>query len=168
MRKCCPYYLTFSEDCYVTSQIKKHLLHPKLIISQNLRQLAELTLKIFIQMICPNISSNGSSQNERALGSMLCLSRLGTWGPLHSSFVFTSASICSSIFHTQTMASLNLEERWQTKTSSVLERSKLMFNNILLSDIKFAFPKADSNSMIPAHKYVLAISSVRFTDVVML
>ena len=114
-------------------------------------------------MICPNISSNGSSQNERALGSMLCLSRfIGTWGPLHPSFVFTSASICSSIFHTQTMASLNLEERWQTKTSSALERSKLMFNNTLLSDIKFAFPKADSNSMIPAHKYVLATSSPVF------
>ena len=87
---------------------------------------------------------------------------VGTWGPLHSSFVFTSASICSSIFHTQTMASLNLEQRWQTKTSSVLERSKLMFNNTLLSDIKFAFPKADSNSMIPAHKYVLATSSPVF------
>ena len=87
---------------------------------------------------------------------------VGTWGPLHSSFVFTSASICSSIFHTQTMASLNLEQRWQTKTSSVLERSKLMFNNTLLSDIKFAFPNADSNSMIPAHKYVLATSSPVF------
>ena len=87
---------------------------------------------------------------------------IGTWGPLHSSFVFTSASICSIIFHTQTMASLNLEERWQTKTSSVLDRSKLMFNNTLLSDIKFAFPNAASNSMIPAHKYVLAISSPVF------
>ena len=37
-----------------------------------------------------------------------------------------------------------------------------MFNNILLSDIKFAIPKADSNSMIPVHKYVLAISSPVF------
>ena len=37
-----------------------------------------------------------------------------------------------------------------------------MLSNTLLSDIKFAFPNVTSNSMIPAHKYVLAISSPVF------
>lgn len=97
---------------------------------------------------------------------------IGTWGnlgaaPFEFRFhfrlnLFTYLSYPDVPRRSQTMASLNLEERWQTKTSSVLERSKLMFNNTLLSDIKFAFPKADSNSMIPAHKYVLATSSPVF------
>lgn len=97
---------------------------------------------------------------------------IGTWGnlgaaPFEFRFhfrlnLFTYLSYPDVPRRSQTMASLNLEERWQTKTSSVLERSKLMFNNTLLSDIKFAFPNADSNSMIPAHKYVLATSSPVF------
>ena len=58
------------------------------------------------------------------------------------------------------MASLKSEERWQTKTSTVLERSKYIFNNLLLSDIKFAFPNTETT--IPAHKHVLAVSSPVF------
>lgn len=101
-------------------------------------------------------------KTERALGAILYQSRLVTLG-LHSFRVPLSLPRQPvQTFHNQTMASLNLEERWQTKTSSVLERSKLMFNNTLISDIKFAFPNADSNSMISAHKYVLAISSPVF------
>ena len=56
------------------------------------------------------------------------------------------------------MASVS-DEKWQTKRSTVLERNKYMFNNSILSDIKFTFPKKQS---IPAHKYVLAISSPVF------
>ncbi len=52
-----------------------------------------------------------------------------------------------------------LEERWQTNSSTVLERNKYMFNNPVMSDIKFAFPNKQT---IPAHKYVLAISSPVF------
>ena len=51
------------------------------------------------------------------------------------------------------------EERWQADRSTVLERNKHMFNNPLMSDIKFAFPNKQT---VPAHKYVLAISSPVF------
>ena len=63
------------------------------------------------------------------------------------------------------MASPKSQDRWQTKTASVLERSKHMFKNPLLSDIKFAFSRVNSEatiSTIPAHKYVLAVSSPVF------
>ena len=53
------------------------------------------------------------------------------------------------------------EERWQTSKSTLLERNKYMFNNPVISDIKFAFPNHDKR-VIPAHKYVLAISSPVF------
>ena len=51
-------------------------------------------------------------------------------------------------------------ERWQAKRGTVVERNKYMFNNPLLSDIKFSFPGNDT--IIPAHKYVLAVSSSVF------
>ena len=54
---------------------------------------------------------------------------------------------------------VNEEEKWQAKKSTVLERNRFMFNNSLMSDIKFVFP---NNPDIPAHKYVLAISSSVF------
>jgi len=58
------------------------------------------------------------------------------------------------------MASCKVQERWQAHTNTVLERNKYMFNNPLMSDVKFAFP--DTKRTIPAHKYVLAISSPVF------
>ena len=54
---------------------------------------------------------------------------------------------------------VNEEEKWQAKKSTVLERNSFMLNNSLMSDIKFVFP---NNTIIPAHKYVLAISSSVF------
>ena len=51
------------------------------------------------------------------------------------------------------------EERWQANRDTLLERNEHMFNNPLMSDIKFAFPNKQT---IPAHKYVLAISSPVF------
>ena len=51
------------------------------------------------------------------------------------------------------------EAKWQISRGTVLERNKYMFNNSLMSDIKFAFP---NEQIIPAHKYVLAISSPVF------
>lgn len=53
------------------------------------------------------------------------------------------------------------ENRWQTSKSTVLERNMHMFNNPVMSDIKFVFPHHDKQS-IPAHKYVLATSSPVF------
>ena len=51
------------------------------------------------------------------------------------------------------------EEKWQISKDTLLERNKHMFNNSLMSDFKFAFPNKQT---IPAHKYVLAISSPVF------
>lgn len=58
------------------------------------------------------------------------------------------------------MTSKEGAERWQAKRGTVAERNKYMFNNPLLSDIKFSFPGNDK--IIPAHKYVLAVSSSVF------
>ena len=61
------------------------------------------------------------------------------------------------------------DDNWQTKRSTISERTKFIFNNELLSDIKFVAPTSNSESesrksqkSIPAHKFVLAISSPVF------
>ena len=57
-------------------------------------------------------------------------------------------------------------KNWQTTRPSIRERSKFMFNNDLFSDVKFVIKRADytgrSKQMIPAHKFVLSISSPVF------
>ena len=72
------------------------------------------------------------------------------------------------------MASLTylrpFDDNWQTKCSSISERTKFIFNNELLSDVKFVVPASHNESesrksrkcMIPAHKFILAISSPVF------
>ncbi|XP_068760927.1 BTB/POZ domain-containing protein 2-like [Montipora capricornis] len=64
-----------------------------------------------------------------------------------------------------TMASV--EENWQTKNSSISQRTKFVFNKEILSDVKFIVPVSNDKSeieskVIPAHKFVLAISSPVF------
>ena len=61
------------------------------------------------------------------------------------------------------------DDNWQTKRSTISERTKFIFNNELLSDIKFVAPTSNSEGesrksqkSIPAHKFVLAISSPVF------
>ena len=58
------------------------------------------------------------------------------------------------------------EENWQTKRPTIKERTTFMFNNELLSDVKFVVPASNGESeckkVIPAHKFVLAISSPVF------
>ena len=61
------------------------------------------------------------------------------------------------------------DDNWQTKRSTISERTKFIFNNELLSDIKFVAPTSNSESesrksqkSIPAHTFVLAISSPVF------
>lgn len=59
------------------------------------------------------------------------------------------------------------EDYWsKTARCSIRERCKLMFNNELLSDVKFVVRDAEGGSermkTIPAHKFVLAISSQVF------
>ena len=59
-----------------------------------------------------------------------------------------------------------VEENWQTTRSTIAERTTFIFNNELLSDVKFVVPvstsESESNKVIPAHKFVLAISSPVF------
>ena len=58
------------------------------------------------------------------------------------------------------------DDHWQTKCLTISERTRFIFNNELLSDVKFIVPVSNSESesrkMIPAHKFVLAIGSPVF------
>ena len=58
-----------------------------------------------------------------------------------------------------------VDENWQTKCSSISQRTEFVFNKELLSDVKFVVPVSNGESetkVIPAHKFVLAISSPVF------
>ena len=59
-----------------------------------------------------------------------------------------------------------IEKNWQTTKLTIRERSKHMFNNDLFSDVKFVArgPNGESESkqVIPAHKFVMSISSPVF------
>ena len=58
-----------------------------------------------------------------------------------------------------------VEENWQTKRSTIVERATFIFNNELLSDVKFVVAVStgeNESRLIPAHKFVLAISSPVF------
>ena len=61
------------------------------------------------------------------------------------------------------------DDNWQTKRPTISKRTKYIFNNELLSDVKFVVPASLNESesrkgqkSIPAHKFVLAISSPVF------
>ena len=61
------------------------------------------------------------------------------------------------------------DDNWQTKRPTISERTKFIFNSELLSDVKFVVPASHNESesrksqkSIPAHKFVLAISSPVF------
>ncbi|XP_068752965.1 BTB/POZ domain-containing protein 6-like [Montipora capricornis] len=59
-------------------------------------------------------------------------------------------------------------ENWQTKRPTIRERTMFMLNNDLFSDVKFVVRKSNSDyeseskQVIPAHKFVLSISSPVF------
>ena len=62
-----------------------------------------------------------------------------------------------------------LDDSWQTKRSTISERTKFIFNDEFLSDVKFVVPashneteRRKSQKCIPAHKFILAISSPVF------
>ena len=61
------------------------------------------------------------------------------------------------------------DDNWQTKRTTISERTKFIFNSELLSDVKFVVSASlnesesrKSQKSIPAHKFVLAISSPVF------
>ena len=59
-----------------------------------------------------------------------------------------------------------VENNWQTTRPTIRERTKFIFNNDRSSDVKFLVRKAEgeteSKQVIPAHKFVLSISSPVF------
>ena len=59
-----------------------------------------------------------------------------------------------------------VENNWQTTRPTIRERTKFIFNNDRFSDVKFVLRKMDGESeskqVIPAHKFVLSISSPVF------
>jgi len=59
-----------------------------------------------------------------------------------------------------------VQENWQSKCSAIAQRTTFIFNTELLSDVKFVVPtssgESESKKVIPAHKFVLAISSPVF------
>ena len=60
-----------------------------------------------------------------------------------------------------------IEKNWQTTKPTIRERSEHMFNNELFSDVKFVVRgnhdgESESKRAIPAHKFVLSISSPVF------
>ena len=55
------------------------------------------------------------------------------------------------------------DKNWQTTKPTIRERSKHMFNNDLFSDVKFVVrAETETKQVIPAHKFVLSISSPVF------
>ena len=58
------------------------------------------------------------------------------------------------------------EDNCETKHQTIFERSAFIFNNEMLSDVKFVVPvssgESKSTKAMPAHKFVLAISSPVF------
>lgn len=61
------------------------------------------------------------------------------------------------------MSITSSQQDWQTLKNSVLERNKYMFNNKLLSDVTFLVGHDEEFAKtVPAHKYVLSISSPVF------
>lgn len=51
---------------------------------------------------------------------------------------------------------------WQASTTSIKERIAFMFNNEFLADVHFIVGKGNSVQRIPAHKFVLSVSSSVF------
>ena len=83
-------------------------------------------------------------------------------------FVFAT-SFCCLVIASKKKGVMATFDNWQTKLPTIIERTKFIFNNELLSDIKFIAPVSNSESEsrksqkgIPGHKFVLAISSPVF------
>ena len=53
------------------------------------------------------------------------------------------------------------DDQWQTKRRSLRDRNKYVYNRELFSDVRFLVGRREKTS-IPAHRYVLAISSPVF------
>ena len=83
----------------------------------------------------------------------------------HRPWAHRPSPISHSNFTAKTMSFVN--ENWQTVRPTIRERSEFIFNNNLFSDVKFVVQKAsqgdsESKQVIPAHKFVLSISSPVF------
>ncbi|KAL5284365.1 BTBD6.2 family protein [Megaselia abdita] len=86
-------------------------------------------------------------------------SPLASPGPMSHSNSFSMPSSGGSSSNVNDTADPN----WQATKSTVLERNAAMFNNELMSDVRFVVGiDADNVQTIPAHKYILATGSSVF------
>jgi len=80
--------------------------------------------------------------------------------------LFVLVAVKSWIRLSGMMCSPEAKETWQTPRPTIKERCMFMFNNELLSDVKFVAGSLNSESgrreVISAHKFVLSISSPVF------
>ena len=86
-----------------------------------------------------------------------------------ATFCFTHYTVLHSVTFLSPVEQYMCEmadDHWQSKCLTISQRIRFIFNNELLSDVKFIVPASNSESesqkMIPAHKFVLAIGSPVF------
>ena len=86
-----------------------------------------------------------------------------------ATFCFTHYTVLHSVTFLSPVEQYMCEmadDYWQSKCLTISERTRFIFNNELLSDVKFIVPASNSESesqkMIPAHKFVLAVGSAVF------
>ncbi|XP_055908052.1 BTB/POZ domain-containing protein 3 isoform X2 [Eupeodes corollae] len=76
--------------------------------------------------------------------------------------VSSSPSFCLPSSNGSSNAVDTADPNWQATKATVLERNAAMFNNELMSDVKFVVGSDDNIQTIPAHKYILATGSSVF------
>ena len=83
--------------------------------------------------------------------------------PLECSLDWRNNSYGSKLALRASLRYTGEDDQWQINHSSLRDRNKYMFNRELFSDVRFLVGRADKTS-IPAHRYILAISSPVFSS----
>ncbi|XP_011177616.1 BTB/POZ domain-containing protein 6-B isoform X2 [Zeugodacus cucurbitae] len=105
-----------------------------------------------------------SSSSSATTGGSASSSSGGGGGSGSGSYV-CSAGAANQISNAATNAVDTADPNWQATKATVLERNAAMFNNELMSDVKFVVGgefAPDCVQTIPAHKYILATGSSVF------
>ena len=86
---------------------------------------------------------------------------------LKSKLIELSSTVRCAKCNSDAMSGCDVEAHWQITRPTIRERNKFMFNNNLFSDVKFIVREANAENegkkVIPAHKFVLSISSPVFS-----
>lgn len=97
-----------------------------------------------------NLDGQEAASNSVQSGAVAVLANVPSSGPAPSA----SPSVLG--LHREPMYN------WQATKSSLKERFAFLFNNELLSDVRFIVGKGRQAQRIPAHKFVLAAGSAVF------